>query len=223
VGAMAAGAEGDARRLPMFPLGTVLFPGQVLPLVVFEPRYRALTRECLATDRRFGVVLIERGREVGGGETRFGTGTEAEIAEVEELPDGRFVLLAAGRGRVRVRTWLPDDPYPQAMVDDLTEPTGPSGAGEPTLLARLEPAERAVRRALALGAELGLEQGPSIGTTVPDDPAAALWQLCALAPVGPFDRQRLLEAPTPAERVALLEEVANEAAELFGYRLAGGP
>lgn len=209
----------------MFPLGTVLFPGQVLPLVVFELRYRALTRECLAADRRFGVVLIERGREVGGGDTRFGTGTEAEIAEVAELPDGRFVLLAAGRGRIRVRTWLPDDPYPQAIVEELTdpEPAAPYGPDEPTLPARLEVAERAVRRALTLGAELGLEQSPSIGATVPDDPVATLWQLCALAPVGPFDRQRLLEAPTSTERVALLEEVANEAAELFGYRLAGGP
>ena len=59
------------RRLPMFPLGTVLFPYAVLPLHVFEPRYRALTEHCLAGDGCFGVVLIERGSEVGGGDTRF--------------------------------------------------------------------------------------------------------------------------------------------------------
>lgn len=222
---MAAGAPGHAHRLPMFPLGTVLFPGQVLPLHVFELRYRALTRKCLAGDRRFGVVLIERGREVGGGDVRFGTGTVAEIAEAEELPDGRFALLAVGVARFRVHTWLSDDPYPQAVVEELPEPdpAEPHRPGEPTLLARLEPAERAVRRALALGAELGLDQGVPGGVPVSDDPTTALWQLCALAPVGPFDRQRLLEADSSAERAALLERVATETAELFGYHLSGGP
>jgi Lon protease-like protein len=206
----------------MFPLGTVLFPGQVLPLHVFELRYRALTRECLAGDRRFGVVLIERGPEVGGGDVRFGIGTVAEIAEAAELPDGRFALLAVGVTRFRVHTWLPDDPYPQAVVEELPEPADPHRAGEP-ILAGLEPAERAVRRALALGAELGLDQGVPGGVPVSDDPTTALWQLCALAPIGPFDRQRLLEAETSADRAALLEQVATEAAERFGYHLSGGP
>src|SRR4051812_26706984 len=60
-----------AKPLPMFPLGTVLFPHAVLPLHVFEPRYRALVETCLHSDGRFGVVLIERGYEVGGGDARF--------------------------------------------------------------------------------------------------------------------------------------------------------
>ena len=58
----------------MFPLGTVLFPHAPLPLHIFEPRYRALVQECIDGDGEFGVVLIERGFEVGGGDTRFGTG-----------------------------------------------------------------------------------------------------------------------------------------------------
>ena len=87
----------------MFPLGAVLFPSMVLPLHVFEPRYRALTRDCLAGDRRFGVVLIERGSEVGGGDVRFSVGTAAQIVEAAELPDGRFALGTVGVQRVRVR------------------------------------------------------------------------------------------------------------------------
>jgi Lon protease-like protein len=209
----------------MFPLGTVLFPGQALPLVVFEPRYRTMTRECLAGDRRFGVVLIERGHEVGGGDTRVHTGTVAEIAEVEEVPDGRFFLITVGQARVRVLEWLPDDPYPQAMVETLPEPEpGPPGqTADATLEARLQAAERAVRRALALVAELGINPGATTGPAVVDDPNRALWQLCAQAPVGAYDRQRLLEAPTTAERAALLEEVATDAADLFALRLAEGP
>src|SRR5437588_1623504 len=107
--------------LPMFPLQTVLFPGVAMPLHVFEPRYRALTRHCLDGDGRFGVVLIERGSEVGGGDVRVSVGTGARIVESAELPDGRWLLMVVGVERVGVRRWLPDDPYPQAEVDVLAE------------------------------------------------------------------------------------------------------
>src|SRR3984885_12142090 len=84
--------EPRCRGLPMFPLGTVLFPHAVIPLHVFEPRYRALMRHCLDADRRFGVVLIERGSEVGGGDQRASVGTQGVITRAAELPDGRWVL-----------------------------------------------------------------------------------------------------------------------------------
>ena len=82
-------------RLPMFPLSAVLFPHAPMPLHVFEPRYRALMRDCLAGDARFGIVLIERGSEVGGGDERSALGTRGVITKAVELPDGRWVL----RGR----------------------------------------------------------------------------------------------------------------------------
>ena len=99
-----------ARRLPMFPLGTVLYPYAMLPLHVFETRYRIMVRECLRTDQEFGVVLIERGSEVGGGDVRFDTGTIARIVQAAELPDGRYALASVGTKRIRVERWLPDDP-----------------------------------------------------------------------------------------------------------------
>lgn len=102
--------------LPMFPLQAVLFPGGRLPLQVFEPRYVAMTRHCLATDRRFGVVLIARGPEVGGGDERTATGTIAVIDRAVALPAGRIGLLAHGTERIHVERWLPDDPYPRAVV-----------------------------------------------------------------------------------------------------------
>src|SRR5918995_785794 len=105
--------------LPMFPLGAVLLPGEVLPLQVFEPRYRALVHDCFAAPDgpRFGVVLIARGHEVGGGDERHDVGAVARIVRHELAPDGRSALLCAGEERVGVREWLPDDPYPRADVE----------------------------------------------------------------------------------------------------------
>jgi len=86
--------------LGMFPLSTVLFPEAGLPLHVFEERYRALMGSCLASDGEFGVVLIARGSEVGGGDQRTDVGTVARIANVAELEDGRLLVVATGVRRI---------------------------------------------------------------------------------------------------------------------------
>src|SRR5262245_61599087 len=112
----------------MFPLGTVLFPYALLPLQVFEPRYCVMLRHVLDGDGEFGAVLIERGRGVGGGDTRFDVGTLARIVQVAELPDGRYAVSPVGLHRSRVRRWLDDDPYPRAEVDALDEPASTGDA-----------------------------------------------------------------------------------------------
>src|SRR5215210_6288063 len=91
--------------MPMFPLGTALLPGAVLPLHVFEPRYQQMVHDLLANDvdaPEFGVVMIERGREVGGGDVRTRVGTVARVIEMGALPDGRYALVAVGSERLRV-------------------------------------------------------------------------------------------------------------------------
>ena len=107
--------------LPMFPLGTALLPGRPLPLQIFEPRYLAMLRDIAAGEGRFGVVLIERGFEVGGGDHRFSVGTVAAVEQARPTPDGRVLLLARGQERFEVVRWLPDDPYPRAEVRLLPE------------------------------------------------------------------------------------------------------
>jgi Lon protease-like protein len=201
----------------MFPLGTVLFPHMGLPLHVFESRYRALTRDCIAGNGEFGVVLIERGSEVGGGDTRFEVGTVALIEEAAELPDGRWVLLATGIRPIRVNCWLPDDPYPVALVEELDYPPA-----EPGDLDHLEHASRAVRRALALASELAERPGVPATVELDEEPEVAAWQLCAIAPVGPVDHQHLLEVADVEPRLRLLAEVATAAADLLAFRLTGG-
>ena len=206
-----------ALPLPMFPLGCVLFPHTYLPLHVFEPRYRALARDTLRTDRQFGVVLIERGSEVGGGDTRFAVGTVAHIVEELELPDGRWVLRARGTDRLRVRTWLPDDPYPVALVERFREDHPGPGDTE-----AMSVAEHAVRRALRLAAELAEQDVVPATVALAERPEVAAWQLCAIAPLGPADQQRLLEVAALGERMRLLEQAATQAAELLALRLSRG-
>src|SRR4051812_40380762 len=112
-------------RLAMFPLATVLLPGAFLPLHVFAPRYQELVRDCLAGDQEFGGALLERGSEVGGGDTRTVVGTVARIVEASELGEGRWALATVGTRRIRVTEWLADDPYPVAEVEDWLEPEAP--------------------------------------------------------------------------------------------------
>jgi uncharacterized protein len=199
----------------MFPLGSVLFPHAELPLHVFEPRYRALTEACLAGDGEFGVVLIERGNEVGGGDTRFAVGTVARIVAAGRLPDGRYLLATVGTRRLRVRDWLPDDPYPRAEVELIDEPTLQADAQE----ARTE-VERLLKRVLAMAAELG-ETPQAVGVELDDDPVQAGFEAAAAAPIGPLDAQRLLELDDPGERLDRLRELLAEQAQLLELRLSG--
>ena len=125
-------------RVPMFPLGNVVLPGELLPLNVFEPRYRQLVLDCLAADvPEFGVVLIERGSEVGGGDVRTSIGTVARIVRVVPLGNGRFEIAAAGIRRVSVLEWLADNPYPRSDVEDWPESEPVDGAALRPALERL--------------------------------------------------------------------------------------
>lgn len=191
-------------RLPMFPLGTVLFPGVAMPLHVFEPRYRSMMRDCLAGDHRFGVVLIERGSEVGGGDQRAMVGTRGVITRSIELPDGRWLLQVRGESVIAVEEWLPDDPYPVALVRERESPA--------VVAADLEAATGRVRRARALLAEHG--GAPPLPPDLPldggGDAESAAWELCAAAPLSTYDAQRLLSAENLAVRARLLVELMDD-------------
>jgi len=182
----------------MFPLSTVLFPHARIPLHVFEPRYRAMMADCLAGDSRFGIVLIARGPEVGGGDERMAVGTRAVIGEAASLPDGRWVILARGEARITVGEWLADAPYPRARVQEWPSPTEPV---DPSLVHEVT---RCVRRTRGLLAEFGQSPTLSAGTSFATDHDVACWQLCAEAPLNAFDAQRVLAVPGTMDRLALL-------------------
>ncbi len=191
----------------MFPLSAVLFPHASMPLHVFEPRYRRLMGDCLAGDRRFGIVLIERGSEVGGGDERSALGTRCEITREIELPDGRWLLEVRGEALIEVEQWLPDDPYPVALV---TEPLPVPGLEDPGPV--VDEVTRRVRRARALLAEHGGAPAlsPDVALDGDGDSEVASWLLCAAAPVNAYDAQRLLAADGAEERLRLLLELIED-------------
>ena len=200
---------------PMFPLGTVLFPGGILPLHVFEPRYRAMVRTCLDEGTGFGVVLIERGSEVGGGDVRTDVGTLARIAEAQESADGRWAVLAVGAARIRVVEWLDDDPYPRAETEPWPDPEP-----GPDFDDRLAAVLHALRRVVALRGEVGETTTP-VPNELSEDRALASHQASWLAPVPTIDHQRLLVAASPDDRLDLLGRLLMEEAEVLELRLGG--
>ncbi|HXG41872.1 MAG TPA: LON peptidase substrate-binding domain-containing protein [Dehalococcoidia bacterium] len=108
-------------ELALFPLNAVLFPGGVLPIHVFEERYKLLVGRCLEEKVPFGVVLIRSGREVVGPAEPFPVGTTARIGQVQRLEGGRLNLLAMGESRFRIRDVLQTSPYLVAEVDLLQD------------------------------------------------------------------------------------------------------
>ncbi len=106
-------------ELPLFPLNTVLFPGQMLPLHIFEDRYRLMIRRCLADEAPFGVVLIDQGREVGAEAKPHKVGTIARIVESTYLPDGTMNIIVVGVERFRILRSIHDQPYLRGEVETL--------------------------------------------------------------------------------------------------------
>lgn len=192
--------------LPIFPLGSVLLPGMPVALRIFEPRYLAMLSRVTEGTGEFGVVLIERGWEVGGGEHRFRLGTVAHINHQYPV-EGWINVVAGGGQRFEVVDWLPDDPYPQAEVRLL-----PALEWSEELTPRRAVTERVVRRANAVASEFGSQQYP-VDVELSDDPVLAAWQLAGIAPLGSLDHLALLGCTTAAELLDRTATLAAEAAE----------
>lgn len=198
----------------MFPLGSVLLPSAVLPLHVFEDRYRQMVRDCVdAEDHEFGVVLIERGSEVGGDDVRRDVAVVAQMLQVAELDDGRFAVISVGTRRVRINAWLPDDPYPMADIDDWIDQ---DESVDPALLAAVT---ATVRRCSALANELG-DPVVVADDEINADPLVASYQLAALAPIGAADQYALLCEPGPLSRLLRLANMMQDVEALLHFRLA---
>jgi Lon protease-like protein len=199
--------------IPLFPLGTVLVPGLVLPLHIFEPRYRRLMTDLQTRredDRAFGVVAIREGWEVGEDAVTalYDVGTLAVVREMVPYPDGRFDIVANGDARFRIIALAESDaPYLMAEVEWLAEDEAGDDA-EAALLAggverRFDAYRAAVSAAGAVEAAQMLE--------LPDDPRMLSYLVAVAMVLDLSDRQVLLEAPTTTDRLRL--EVALLARE----------
>lgn len=204
---------------PMFPLQSALLPGEMLPLQIFEPRYTRLVADCLAAaEPEFGVVLISRGSEVGGDDVRADIGALARITHHADLGEGRYELLAEIGERVRVTQWLPDGPYPRAVVAPWPDEVGPPVTGErigevvDAILALYERVARAQGGQLRPDA-LAVDPGTA------DDPGRHVYALASRVPMGQADRYAVLAEPTLAGRVDVLLDAIATVTAMVDFQL----
>lgn len=209
-------------RLPLFPLNSVLFPGLVLPLNVFEERYRAMMRELMKTSedepRRFAVVAIRDGYEVApsapgmpdptaqperGPAAGFGpdpikafqqVGCVADAATIRERADGTFEVLATGTTRVRLLSVDASGPFLTAEVEELSEDPGDEAGALAEGVLR---AFRQYQKRLAGARERSL----STGAELPDEPSVVSYLVAAAMVLDTPTKQRLLQAPDTASRL----------------------
>ena len=205
---------------PMFPLQSALLPGETLPLNIFEPRYARLVEDCMAMpDPAFGVVLISQGLEVGGGDVRSEIGALAHISEYADLGMGQYQLLASVGERIRVVEWLPDDPYPRAVVQAWPDEPGPPVTAERIgevmdgilgLFGRIIAARGGRLRSDAL----------AVDADIADDPSRHIYALAARVPMGQADRYAVLAAPTLAARVDALTDAIETVTAMVDFQLS---
>lgn len=193
---------------PMFPLGSVLFPGVPIQLRIFEPRYLTLVGRLLDEDEpgfEFGVVLIERGSEAGGGDQRASVGTMARLVTAAAGADDLFIV-GVGTRRFTVERWVDEDPYPRAELSIL-----PDLEWSEKLASLRDQAEAAVRRVVARTTEAQTDDDIELS----EDPVEAVWQLAAIAPLGEYDRYTLLRSTTMGGLLRQIIDLVLEAEELW--------
>jgi Lon protease-like protein len=187
--------------LPLFPLGAVLYPGMLLPLHIFEERYRQLVRDLLdgPEPRRFGVIAIRKGRETGidGVQSLYEVGCTAVLRRVDQHEDGRYDIVAVGTDRFRLLGLDDTRPYLRGEVEILAgDQADPAAAG---------PAARMVQVAFREYLDALTEWG---GATVrledlPDEPVLLSFIVAAAMVIDLPERQALLDEPDPVRRLGL--------------------
>jgi len=206
----------SAITLPLFPLGTVLFPGARLPLHIFERRYRTLIADILArTDgfSEFGVVAIRAGLEVGehGVESLYPVGCTAAVQRVQPFTDGSFDILTVGARRFDIRGVHPPmpDTADEAEIEFLAEaPSARSDDLARTAARTFQRYRRALLEAQGLAAD-----GPF---TLPADPVDCSYAIAATMVLDLTDRQRLLQAATVDDRLTLALELLRREIAMVG-------
>jgi|GEM_PF-453325 len=226
---------------PMFPLGSVFVPGDVVSLRIFEERYVALMRDLLrsnADNMHFGTVLIDRGSEVGGNDTRRDVGVDVRVHYCEASEDGGYLITGVATSRLFVRSWKPDSPYPRADVTiESSKDTPKEMARRVSLVAQevrslqylmLEESTKSESSIInrsnedllirflpaQLAGALGRAASGVFDANESDD---ATWVIVRSLPCGPFDRYGLLAAPTLEARLGQVEQVVAHLREMVEF------
>jgi len=195
---------------PVFPLGSVVLPGVLVPLRIFESRYQVLAQELssVQSDRTFATVMIERGSEVGGSDTRASVGCALEAVSIQQHDDNTWSIAAAATSRLRIIEWLDDHPYPRAVVESWPDDPGPAVS-----LSEFNILTRSLHHLAEAAAVMGREiRVPDVSeNSIP----GAVWRVAACLPVGDLDRYRVLSAPSTRQRFELVSELVVQQQELL--------
>ncbi|MFZ0920493.1 MAG: LON peptidase substrate-binding domain-containing protein [Candidatus Dormiibacterota bacterium] len=202
-----------AIEVPLFPLGTVLFPHMPLSLHIFEERYRTMMRDCRRASTTFGIVAIRSGQETGGSAVPYEVGTLAQLDEIEELGDGGYNLVVVGASRFHIDAVSHDRPYLVGSVHYLQDLPTPADDTD-----RLAAAVTAAFRGYA-GQLRGIGQEDPVEFGLPSDPELLSYLVAAAMQVETAQRQRLLEIDGTAERLAACLRLLRREAALLDRML----
>lgn len=191
-----------SRSLPLFPLTTALVPGLVLPLHIFEPRYRAMVSELMSEsdedDREFGVIAVRQGMDPhrDGLRALYDVGTTTILRSADQLPDGRYDITTTGSRRFTITSLDTSHALLRAEIDYLEDIESPEDA---VLASRVVTDFHAYRRLLS-GQVEGMDWGAE---GFPDDPTVLSYLVTAATVLPVDERQALLACPTTADRLRL--------------------
>lgn len=191
------------RSLPLFPLTTALVPGLLMPLHIFEPRYRGLVEDLLRVDdpdqREFAVVAVREGHDVHreGLAAVYPVGTTVLLREAVRLDDGRFDIVTAGHRRFRIHDLDTTEPLVRATIDDLEDVTG---ALDDVLARQVSTRFAQYRR--VLGGHVDADDADDADDPgIPDDPTVLGYLVTAAMMIPTDERQRLLAADSTSARL----------------------
>lgn len=186
----------DLEEMPLFPLGTVVFPYASIQLHVFEDRYQEMVRRCVQEDRPFGVVLIRSGPEVGGIADPYLVGTACQIQRVHRYDDGTMDIYVVGERRFRIRHLDDTRSYLTGQVEPVIEHAIEDSDRAGDLLSRARSEfEMLIRR------QIEREQIQVKGVVLPTDPVVLSFTIANLLPMENLEKQRLLETTDTLERI----------------------
>jgi Lon protease-like protein len=196
------------RIIPIFPLELVQFPGALTPLHIFEPRYRKLLKDVLATDKTFGITCRAEEPGIGTGEPPVGSvGCTVEVAVVQELPDGRSNILCVGSTRYRLRDYIPGETYLQAEVEYFEDETAFDDFGW-----EVAQVKGLFERALVAGRKLKeeRERAEMEMPDLPDDAQALSFIVAAYLDIKLSEKQELLEMVDTGGRLRQVHKILSE-------------
>jgi uncharacterized protein len=226
----------QSHPISMFPLSGVFIPGDTVSLRIFESRYVAMCHDLLAgDDLLFSTVMITAGSEVGGNDRRANVGTVVHVSDMFATSEGGYSIIGIAKNRCQVEEWLPDDPYPKALISDIGS-CAVSTSEVPKVCRQISTMSQRIR---SVWQQIADHRGEHI-TSMPvltqlaagqwwsdemtdDAIELAFWNLVRHLPCGPQDRYSLLVTMNYDDRFRALQRILDDLVEVIAFQLLGNP